>query len=268
MWHVLAGSVAIILGLPRATGHYYPVDARFTPDGRHVIVADPQRGVTLWMVDGRLERTLHGRAAGGGTRGTAVAPDGRVLTAPDRGEPLTAFNATDWKPVPLWTPPGRGASGPLAPEPHGCRVALASGELVDLGTGTLVGRWRPKLSGITFVPVWATGRAAIACCGDVAVNVTTLEVFDPDTETRITELRPPPRRRTNAAVFTTDGRHLLTGGTDGVVRVYDADTWAEPRAFDWNQGPIHSLAASPDGTRAAAGVGTSQRGKVVVWDLD
>ena len=68
-----------------------------------------------------------------------------------------------------------------------------------------------------------------------------------------------------AIAFTPDGRLLAAVRNDRTARFWDTRTWKEHAAFDWEVGPLVSLAVSPDGMRAAAG---SKRGKIVVWDLD
>jgi len=66
------------------------------------------------------------------------------------------------------------------------------------------------------------------------------------------------------AVFHPDGRRLLVGSLDGRVCVWDAATLEDVGQYDWEIGPVHSVAVSTDGLTAAAGGADSQ---VVVWDF-
>jgi WD40 repeat protein len=68
-----------------------------------------------------------------------------------------------------------------------------------------------------------------------------------------------------AVGFLPGGNHLLTASLDKLVRVWDTDTGAELRSFDWGIGRVRAVAVSPDGTMCAAG---SDDGRLVVWDLD
>jgi WD40 repeat protein len=65
--------------------------------------------------------------------------------------------------------------------------------------------------------------------------------------------------------FTRDGQSVITAGSDGSVRLWDANTGAERRSFDWGIGKLYAAAFSPDGLTCAAG---SENGQVVVWDVD
>jgi WD40 repeat protein len=61
------------------------------------------------------------------------------------------------------------------------------------------------------------------------------------------------------------GNTVLTAGMDGTVRLWDANTGAETRSFDWGIGKVRVAAVSPDGNMCAAG---SDDGRLVVWDVD
>lgn len=63
-----------------------------------------------------------------------------------------------------------------------------------------------------------------------------------------------------------DGR-TLAYGTKSVVRLIDADTLTERRAFDWGTGNVRAIAFSPDGLRAAASA-EGGKGWVTVFDLE
>ncbi len=74
----------------------------------------------------------------------------------------------------------------------------------------------------------------------------------------------PGRRHFLSMAFHPGGK-LLTVDNDRLVRVWDTATMKSERTIEWSIGKLHSVAFSPDGTRAAVGSGT---GKVLVWDWD
>jgi WD40 repeat protein len=65
--------------------------------------------------------------------------------------------------------------------------------------------------------------------------------------------------------FLPGGELLLTAGLDGTARIWDVETGAERRTFDWGIGKIRVAAVAPDGLTCAAG---GDRGQIVVWDVD
>jgi len=65
--------------------------------------------------------------------------------------------------------------------------------------------------------------------------------------------------------FHPSGKYLAATSNDETVKLYDTTTWEVAHTFTWDIGRMRSIAFSPDGTLAAAG---SDKGKVVVWDVD
>jgi WD40 repeat protein len=61
-----------------------------------------------------------------------------------------------------------------------------------------------------------------------------------------------------------DGRLLVTGGKDGVVRLWDPAAGKEVRQLRGHQGGIYSVAFAPDGKRLISG---SADTTVLVWDM-
>ncbi len=52
--------------------------------------------------------------------------------------------------------------------------------------------------------------------------------------------------------FTPDGKRILSGGYDNVIRLWDATTMEEACRFDGHSGYVEQVAISPDGRRAAS----------------
>jgi WD40 repeat protein len=67
----------------------------------------------------------------------------------------------------------------------------------------------------------------------------------------------------SSVLFTPDGAHLVSGGADGMVRVWDVASQTEIRTLRGHVGPVCDVACSPDGNRIASG---GQDGTIRVWD--
>ena len=68
-----------------------------------------------------------------------------------------------------------------------------------------------------------------------------------------------------AAAFSADGKHVLSGGDDRALRLWEADTGKPIQVFQGHEGGIKSVAFSPDGQRVLSG---SADATVRLWDVD
>ena len=66
-------------------------------------------------------------------------------------------------------------------------------------------------------------------------------------------------------VYSPDGRYLMSGGWDKLVKIWDAASGRELASFEWPVGRVSTLAIAPDGLRAAV---AGDNGKIVIWDVD
>lgn len=67
----------------------------------------------------------------------------------------------------------------------------------------------------------------------------------------------------NVALFSPDGKKILIGSNDKVVRLWDASSGRVLQAISGHQAPITTAAFSPDGARIATG---SDDGEIRIWE--
>jgi RNA polymerase sigma factor (sigma-70 family) len=71
-----------------------------------------------------------------------------------------------------------------------------------------------------------------------------------------------------AVAFSPDAKLVATGGTDGLVKMWDAASGKEVRAFRGDGEPIFSIAFAPDGKRlAASGMGKAKGPRGWLWEV-
>jgi WD40 repeat protein len=96
-----------------------------------------------------------------------------------------------------------------------------------------------------------------------ATTSTPVKLWDLTTFRTVATLRAdPPGYVVHALAFSPDGRRLVTGDSDGAVRVWDADGGRELFTFRGHGGPISDVAFSPAGDRVVSVGGSTVR----VWD--
>ncbi len=75
---------------------------------------------------------------------------------------------------------------------------------------------------------------------------------------------PGDSARVYAVAFSPDGRWLAGGGTDAIVKIWDAATGDELLRLPGHKGIVTNLAFAPDGQRLASG---ADDGAIRIWDV-
>lgn len=63
--------------------------------------------------------------------------------------------------------------------------------------------------------------------------------------------------------FSQDGRHLISGGSDNRIRIWDTNGWHEKVVLEGHDGDLNAIAVAIDHVRFASG---SDDGTVRIWD--
>lgn len=246
-----------------------------THDGQVNDVAFSPDGQTLVSVGGQYQANprFEPGPAGPWMTTITVTKDGQATTrsAPASevrcwdvatGKPLAALAGPRyWVETVQFTPDGSRliTVGGVAGKPGEVRVADFAGvpprAEFAAGTGLTSGRFSPD--GATFAAGGADGSLTLR-------DVTRLRAGDA-TGMRVLAAHGGPVR---ALAWSADGKLLVTGGDDGVVKVWDPKQDQPERAKHVLDRPVSGVAVAPDGSRIAAAAGPAKGkadGMLGVW---
>jgi WD40 repeat protein len=239
----------------------------FSPLGDLLATGDRGGTVVLWDTGSwKVRSTIVAGPRYWGLPGPmclAFSPDGRTLATPGT-DGSGAFGVRRWDVasggcLSFW-PGYRGVVWSVACSSDGQLLASGDGgrrlKLWEVETGRELA-CRAQRSSVTGLAFSRDGRTLAAVCG------WSVALYDVPSLVLRTLLRGH-RGQVWALAFSPDGRTLGTASNDGTVKLWDTETGAERRAFDWGIGKVYAVAFAADGMRAAAG-GSSD---IVVWDVD
>lgn len=229
--------------------------AAFSPDGRTLATGSQSGAVVLLDSNtGRLRTVLKGHT--GPISTLSFSPDGSLLAAGSYDDTACVWDTV--KGSLLTSLQGRaGHMRAVAFSPDG--KWLATG-----GFTHIVQVWEPRTGKLhtelreSSNVVWSSGYYSL--------------VFNPAGRTfaaggvlwsRLAGIRISLLEEPNCVVFSPDGHVIYTGGDDGMINLWDADTGRLVFSLSAHSGAVRSLAVSPDGRwLASASIDTT----IKLWD--
>jgi WD40 repeat protein/predicted Ser/Thr protein kinase len=250
----------------------------FSPDGRRVASASDDMTAKVWDIEAdRPPVALRGH--GSAVHGVAFSPDGRLIASAGADRTVRLWDAStdpdSLSGVLTLSRSGSNLQG-AAFSPDGRLIASVGDDrtvrLWDAETGLRRRTLRGHVDNVWGVAFSPDGRRIVtgsfdrtARLWDVETGDVILTFFPHDAESAPVPLSPYGRRIAEIWVvaFSPDGRLIASGGSDRLVRVWDAGTGREVNRLVGHTDVIVGVAFSPDGRRIAS---CGWDGTVRLWD--
>ncbi len=244
--------------LPDNTGEVDPLEAQsspanaaaFSPDGLFAAFASGDKSVVIWDVDaGREKRRCIGHTAS--VWCVAFSPDGSRLLSGGKDGTVRLWETRTGRELHVFEGHGDLVTC-VAFSPDG-RRALSAGYdnkvmVWDLEHNEAV----PDFAFST--PVKYINAVAFSPDGERYLVCAEKMVYVVDAETgKVMQTFPGHTDSVVTAVFSADGKRVLSGGDDRTMRLWDAETGRQIQKFSGHEGGVKSVAFSPDGKHVLSG---------------
>ncbi len=175
---------------------------------------------------------------------------GEVITAMQNPDPNVLYISSSWS-------------------NDGKRVASATypgfwAVIWDPETGEELAR-SETVNGLMNRPQFSPDDQLLAAPSLFAEGNSPVYIIDPNTGETLRQL-PSENGWSIVAMWSPDGTILAVGYQDGVIKLWDTDTWNIIKKFSAHQGAIWDLNWSPDGRRIISG--DAANSMIYVWDVE
>jgi len=246
------------------------ISLAISADGKWILTGAKTGAAILWdLATGREIRRFEGHV--GAVRGVAFSLDARrALTGGDDGT------------IRLWDPHTGAELKRLAGALHRIKCVAFSidGHVLLGGMSGQIRLWNPasgvltplrgKFGRVRALAISPDGRFAISGGGDrrfgsddAGLEEFALRLWEIPTGNLI-RLFAGHTQRVNTAVFSSNGRHVLSGSADGTVRLWDVDSGRERICLRGHAGAVNQVDLAADG-RSAISAGADH--SVRLWSL-
>jgi WD40 repeat protein len=257
----LAPALVVQLGYTQAVS-----GLAFSPDGDLALAGSFSGTARLWHLPTGLElRRFDGHT--GGVVAAAFSPDGREILTGSNDGTARLWESSTGREIRVFESEYATPVYAVAFSPDGRLLLMGAlggpARLVDRATGEEVMRVQGTPAGAPYAALSPDGLRLVT-----AGPTPGMQVWDAASGTQVTTFGAdaPPLALPGALAFTEDGRRVLAGHADGVVRAWDPGTGEVTQTFEGHTGGVSSLDLSPDG-RVMLTV-SNQDGWAILWDTD